>query len=141
MAEEELTSNIERVAGVLQQLKSEVRRQHRQWLGTGMLDDPGVAGGKRPAALEAARTTMQVNPHLPIAWPTWPHGLWPKAVAVGQKLVRRLLRWYINPIVEQQNRHNAAVCQALDVLWMEMMRLKAQLAEQQQGAGEGEQQP
>jgi len=141
MAEEELATNIERVASVLQQLKSEIRRQHRQWLESGMLDDLPATGGKRPAALNAARETMQVNPHMPIAWPTWPRGLWPKAVAAAQKLVRRLLCWYINPIVEQQNRHNAAVCEALDVLWVEMMRLKAQLAELQQGEGEGEGQP
>jgi hypothetical protein len=138
MADEELAADIERVAGVLQQLKSEVRRQHRQWLEAGMPDGQLAASGKRPAALQAARETMKVNPHLPIAWPTWPRGLWPKAVAATQKLVRRLLSWYINPIVEQQNRHNAAVCQTLDLLWVEVVRLRAQIVDEQQGQGKGQ---
>jgi O-antigen chain-terminating methyltransferase len=55
-----------------------------------------------------------VNPHLPIAWPQWPPGIRAKVAAALQKLVRRSLRWYINPIVEQQNLFNAAVLRALE---------------------------
>ena len=36
------------------------------------------------------------------------HGL-----AYAKRLARLLLRWYINPIVEQQNRYNSAVARAL----------------------------
>ena len=35
------------------------------------------------------------------------------AVAYAQKATRVLLRWYINPIVEQQNRFNAATARAI----------------------------
>jgi hypothetical protein len=66
------------------------------------------------------RESAVVNPHLPIAWPTWPKGLRPKIVALLQKVVRRLLRWYINPIVEQQNHFNAATVQAVDALLQEV---------------------
>ncbi len=34
-------------------------------------------------------------------------------IALPNKLVRRYLRWYINPIVEQQNAANAAFTVAL----------------------------
>jgi hypothetical protein len=50
-------------------------------------------------------------------------------VAASQKVTRRLLRWYINPIVEQQNRFNAATAQALDLIWQEITHLQLQLTE------------
>jgi glycosyltransferase involved in cell wall biosynthesis len=91
---------------------------------TGEADVGGQALGHLvPSAIGAARATARINPHWPIAWPTWPKGLWPKAVALAQKVTRRLLQWYINPIVEQQNRFNAAVVQALDELAWEVQRL------------------
>jgi hypothetical protein len=76
---------------------------------------------RRLAILAQVRATAEVNPHLPIAWPTWPNGVWPKVEALAQKVVRRLLRWYINPIVEQQNRFNQAVTQALEEMWQEIV--------------------
>lgn len=96
-----------------------------------LLPHPGGAGG---IPLEEVWETEAVNPHLPIAWPTWPKGLVPKVVAFAQKVIRRLLRWYINPIVEQQNRFNAAVAQTLDSLWREISRLQAQLAQEEREA-------
>lgn len=51
-----------------------------------------------------------VSAHLPL------RGSGPlAAVALGRRAVRFLLRWYINPIVEQQNRFNAAAV-SLDAL-------------------------
>ena len=95
-----------RVAEVLQRLREEVRRQR-----TMNVSLPTQGG---PVDLEKVRATKWVNPHLPIAWPTWPPGIWPKLVALAQKVTRRLLRWYINPIVEQQNAFNDAVFNALE---------------------------
>lgn len=77
-------------------------------------------------ALRDVRAAAQVNPHLPIAWPSWPRGVWPKIAALAQKIVRRLLRWYINPIVEQQNQFNAAVVRALDELSEQLSQLEAE---------------
>jgi len=45
-----------------------------------------------------------------------PRGLMAKVVAMAQKIVRRLLRWYINPIVDQQNAYNSAVTPVLESL-------------------------
>jgi hypothetical protein len=106
----------EEVADVLRQLKQEIRRQHLQ-------DEMECAVGV-VAALIQAREVSQVNPHQPIAWPHWPGGLWPKIVALLQKVVRRLLRWYINPLVAEQNRFNSAVVTALDALARENARLR-----------------
>src|SRR6476469_7043798 len=51
-----------------------------------------------------------VSAHLPITWRTPGFGT---AIAYLKKATRVLLRWYINPIVEQQNRFNSAVARAL----------------------------
>lgn len=46
---------------------------------------PSSSGGTLAAKWTAARlnlySTAWVSPHLPIAWPTWPKGLWPKVVS------------------------------------------------------------
>ena len=77
-----------------------------------------------------------VNPHLPIAWPTWPPGVLPKLTAATQKVVRRGLRWYIEPIVAQQNDFNRATVDTaqelrdlLRALAVENARLTRRLAE------------
>jgi SAM-dependent methyltransferase len=59
--------------------------------------------------IDAIQKAHAVNPHLPIGWPTLPAGIVPKLRAYTQKLLRRLLRFYINPVVEQQNAFNVAV--------------------------------
>ena len=100
-------------------------------------------GGEQPGTALAVRSSLalmtareSVNPHFPIAWPTWPPGLLPKLTAVVQKVVRRLLRWYINPIVAQQNEYNAAttatvtrLTDALEQLSREHAETRARLAE------------
>lgn len=124
MHDEELTTRIDQTARVLQQLKYEVREQRRHRASAGMPTQFPATPTERPATLDRVHASKQVNPHLPIAWPSWPRGIWPKIVAACQKVARRLLRWYINPIVEQQNRHNEAVAQALDTLWVEIAGLR-----------------
>jgi hypothetical protein len=85
----------------------------------------------RRSALKQVHATARVNPHLPIAWPAWPNGLWPKLVALTQKVIRRLLRWYINPMIEQQNRFNSAVVQALDEMQEAVSCLEQSSSERQ----------
>jgi hypothetical protein len=60
----------------------------------------------------------QVSAHWPLHARTSPL----RAVALINKLVRRYLRWYVNPIVEQQNGANAAITAAL----LAMIRLDAE---------------
>jgi hypothetical protein len=52
-----------------------------------------------------------VNAHLPLTGA----GRLGAAVGLSRKATRFLLRWYINPIVEQQNHFNAALL-SLDAL-------------------------
>ena len=66
----------------------------------------------------------RVEPHQPVAWPHWPPGLWPKVTALYKKTVRRLLRWYINPMVEQQNAINAVLMYAVETLAQEVVLLR-----------------
>jgi O-antigen chain-terminating methyltransferase len=99
------------VAEVLDQLRESVRQQQ---------PSGAISSGTEPdqwrrweLLFDRVERAKEVNPHLPIAWPEWPRGLVPKAVAAVQKVVRRLLRWYINPLVEQQNVYNEGVTEAL----------------------------
>jgi hypothetical protein len=114
-----MSHNQETIALILQELKQEVRSQRLQ------------SKPKQSAALASAfkqvRLTSWVNPHQSIAWPRWPEGLWPKAVALAQKVTRRLLCWYINPIIDEQNHFNAAVERTLSVLIEENARLRTEL--------------
>jgi hypothetical protein len=114
-----MTYNPDEIAAILQQLKQHVRSQR--------LKDELGRSATVAAALEAVKSSSWVNPHQPIAWPHWPRGVWPKVVAFVQKVVRRMLRWYINPIVEEQNRFNQAVAEALDALAEENAQLRTEL--------------
>lgn len=70
------------------------------------------------------KTEGYVEPHWHIAWPAWPPGIRPKIVALFQKIVRRLLRWYINPIIEQQNAVNASLLRTVEMLAQEIIVLQ-----------------
>ncbi|MHB9032817.1 MAG: class I SAM-dependent methyltransferase [Anaerolineae bacterium] len=95
-----------RLEEIVLELQAEIRRQ-RQAQGD---------FSPKPDLLARVRQTQWVNPHLPIGWPEMPRGIWAKLSAYAKKITRRLLRWYINPIVEQQNAFNAAVTEALHSL-------------------------
>ena len=90
---------------ILANLQEEIR-QHRLVLGE-------LGAVERPDPLAKVRKHAWVNSHLPIGWPVMPEGIIARIRAYAQKIVRRLLRWYINPIVDQQNAYNAAVTEAL----------------------------
>lgn len=108
MAEEQ-NARRERIVTALQ---AEIRRHQ-------FVTTPGHAP-EHEDYLARVRQTQWVNPHLPIGWPVMPKGLFNKLRAYGQKIVRRLLRWYINPLVEQQNRFNASVVDAFQNLQRRM---------------------
>ena len=63
-------------------------------------------------ALHEMELTRVISAHLPLVG----HGIVGRSVALAQKIIRRLLRWYINPIVEQQNAFNDATLRTLHVL-------------------------
>ncbi len=93
-------------------------------------------GAAAPGAARALRVSVatmnarrEVNPQFPIAWPTWPPGIVPKMTAAIQKVVRRLLRWYINPIVTQQNDFNTASAESVVLLTDALERLAREHAQ------------
>lgn len=60
-------------------------------------------------ALHEMELTRVISAHLPIVNTT----LIGRIIGIVQKVTRRLLRWYINPIVEQQNMYNDAVMRTI----------------------------
>ena len=61
-------------------------------------------------------------------WPLRSRSLAERLINLVNKVVRRLLRWYINPIVEQQNAYNDAVARALRLLADAYLDLREDLA-------------
>ena len=109
------------IAAILGALRAEVRARR-------------VAQGRlEPTPLERDlhRSLDEIELHRVISahWPLIGHSLPERAVALVNKLVRRALRWYINPIVEQQNAYNDAVARALRLLADAYLDLGEQIAE------------
>lgn len=88
---------------------------------------------REPAVLTRVRQTQRVNSHLPIGWPVMPKALWRKVICYLQKITRRLLRWYINPLVDQQNAFNSAVTDALEEQYHTIVSIEARLTHLEEG--------
>jgi hypothetical protein len=98
------------VSAVLAGLREQVR-ERRARMAVNDPDDPhalNLAELRRSA--DAVNDTWFVSAHLPITWDLRVVG---RLGAYTKRLVRLLLRWYINPIIEQQNRFNAATARAI----------------------------
>lgn len=100
-------SELAEIQAIVAELQETIRRQT-------LSGGPGENAYADPLA-DVVRH-QRVNSHLPIGWPLMPKGISRKLVAYAKKVVRRLLRWYIDPIVDQQNTYNAAVARALQRL-------------------------
>ena len=87
-------------------------------------DGPDEAPAEARSALTEAMEAAHISAHTPILWdlPVLGHGL-----ALTKRVVRIMLRWYINPIVDQQNDFNAAAVRALGDLAAENERLRVAL--------------
>ena len=96
------------VAGILEGLRAEVRARR---LAQGQAEEG-------PLERDLRRSLDEIELHRVISahWPLLGKSVPQRVVALGNKLVRRYLRWYINPIVEQQNAYNDAVARALRLL-------------------------
>ncbi|MEI7557072.1 hypothetical protein [Candidatus Chlorohelix sp.] len=93
----------ENVAEVLNQLREEVRLRREKLHGAELSELRSV--------IKQANELWNVSAHLPITWGVPP--LIGRTLAYSKRITRLLLRWYINPIVEQQNNYNAATTRAL----------------------------
>jgi hypothetical protein len=127
---------------IVADLQAEVRRyQPDSPARPGAAESRGTVGGGAGGsdALARVRLYQHVNSHLPIGWPDMPPGLLPKLRAYAQKIVRLLLRWYINPLVDQQNQFNSAVTEFLSSLELRVEYQEQLLQELKQNAGRAEQ--
>jgi hypothetical protein len=111
--------SVAEVEATLAAIKWRVRE--RQGLAEDGPDEPPV---EARSALTEAMDAAHISAHTPILWDVPVIG---RGIALTKRTVRLLLRWYINPIVDQQNDFNAAVVRALAELSAEVERLKAEV--------------
>ena len=96
------------VGTLLATLRSDVRARR--------LSQPAAADDPLQRDLQRALDEIELARVVSAHWPLIGHTLPTRAIALLNKLVRRYLRWYINPIVEQQNAYNDAVARTLRLL-------------------------
>lgn len=87
-------------------------------------DGPDEAPAEARSALTEAMEAAHISAHTPILWDLPVVG---RGIALTKRVARLLLRWYINPIVDQQNDFNAATVRALSDLAAENERLRVAL--------------
>jgi hypothetical protein len=113
------------VAAILETLRAEVRAR-RAAQGD---DDAGLSAAERE--LRHAAEELEIARVVSAHWPLEGRTPYERAWALINKLVRRYLRWYINPIVEQQNAYNDASARAIRLLIEANAELRAQVAQLQ----------
>src|SRR5215217_9293795 len=96
------------VASILEGLRAEVRARR--------LEQGQAEEGPLERDLRRSLDEIELHRVISAHWPLLGKSVPQRVVALINKLVRRYLRWYINPIVEQQNAYNDAVARALRLL-------------------------
>ena len=107
------------VEATLAAIKRRVRARHG-------LPPDGPDGEPDPGrgALSEAMDRAHISAHFPILWEVPVAG---RGLALTKRVARLLLRWYINPIVDQQNDFNAAAVRALSELAAGQEQLRAEV--------------
>src|SRR5688572_421659 len=101
-SKDEVTS--ERVRTQVERIRRQVLARH------GVRSGDEVGEGVGNSRIADVAQLANVSAHWGIASDV--RGLGP-VIVLYRRVIRLLLRWYINPIVEQQNRFNAAVVRAM----------------------------
>jgi hypothetical protein len=101
------------VAAILEQLRAEVRAR-RQALDAASDHDDAHSALERQ--LHRCAEQLEISRVVSAHWPLTHRTLLQRAGNFANKVVRRLLRWYINPIVEQQNAFNDTTARTLRLL-------------------------
>jgi len=112
------------IVKTVEQIRRQVRRRGQEGMGPNpcrVEDDDAAELGH---SMEELQATQGVSAHWPIPWRTPLQAIF----AFVQRLTRRFLRWYINPIVEQQNAFNAAAERTLGLLVRANTRLQGEVA-------------
>lgn len=94
----------EDIETTLQALRAAVRRE------AGYLTEDEVPTGPSMSSVRDAADLATISAHLPLQSRVPIVG---RLIVFTQRVLRLGLRWYINPIVEQQNAFNEAVVRAL----------------------------
>src|SRR5688572_16497625 len=97
-------------AVVLAELREQVRARRERLSVTEPSDPHALNLAELRRSADAVNDTWFVSAHLPITWDMPVVG---RLISYTKRLARILLRWYINPIVEQQNRFNSATARAI----------------------------
>jgi hypothetical protein len=123
--EDEVTTQDKDVADVIADIRTRVRDRRASAAG-GVASADDLAFSEMQATVQDVNVNARVNSHLPLLWEDMVVG---RLRSLVQRVVRRLLRWYINPIVDQQNVYNAASAKALTLLAAENARLRRDIAD------------
>lgn len=100
-------------ASILTGLREQIRERRSQLAVNDPNDPHALSLAELQRTVETVNDTWFITAHLPITWDLRIVG---RFGAYAKRLVRLLLRWYINPIVEQQNRFNSATARAITVM-------------------------
>ncbi len=103
MTTSDKTQEKKEVAATLNTLREEVRARREKLHGAEL--------GELRGLVRQVNEGWNVSAHLPITWGGPP--LIGRGLAYAKRATRLLLRWYINPIVEQQNNFNASISRSL----------------------------
>ena len=98
------------VSAILTELREQIRERRARFTVDDPADPHALNLAELKRSVEAVNDSWFVSAHLPITWETRLVG---RLGAYAKRVVRLLLRWYINPIVEQQNRFNSSVARTL----------------------------
>lgn len=116
-------------ASILSELREQVKERRARFSYTNSDDPHALNLDALRKSADAVNDTWFVSAHLPVTWDLPVVG---RMGAYTKRLVRILLRWYINPIVEQQNRFNSSVARAIVEItaYQERMTREWQLLEE-----------
>jgi hypothetical protein len=113
------------VGAILHQLRAEIHASRAR------LDDDTPHAARLGVNLDELRDAVAevealraVSAHWPLTWRT-PRE---RVFVFAQRVIRRALKWYIAPIVEQQNAYNNAVARAIQLLVESHAQLAAEIA-------------
>ena len=116
-------------ANILSELREQVKERRARFTYSNADDPHALNLAELRKSADAVNDTWFVSAHLPVTWDLPVVG---RLGSYTKRLVRILLRWYINPIVEQQNRFNSAVARAIVEItaYQERMTREWQLLEE-----------
>jgi hypothetical protein len=123
----------EDIAAVLEALRAEVKARRQA--------NPSAERSPLELQLERAIEQLEITRVVSAHWPLEGNNLVQRAWVTIHKVVRRYLRWYINPIVDQQNAFNDSAARSLRLLAEGYADLRMQLDALQEARKDDDDQP